>query len=248
MHTTNLHSSEQRRRLAFRPSGRTAARAMAHGLDVRGRLQIQMHARADGPGGGERRADGAVLRQMALLARRRHTGARRGRVLHRQPAYARSRRGLAAPRRAPRTSHAALLHHLGLREHQRVGMVRRFSHSWCVLHICICPSPLQLFLLPDNFFFLSFSMTLSAPITFLACRRGRGPVSPYWAYIYALLFDAQETRLGWLTDDARLLFGRFFAPYRHASDREAGLLFGRPRDPVRAIHDRRATPPSVPRD
>lgn len=40
-----------------------------------------------------------------------------------------------------------------------------------------------------------------------------------------------------------------FAHYTHryATNREAGLLLGGPRDPVRALHDRRAIVPSVPR-
>ena len=134
-----LHGHGHRRRqpvpyarAAGAASDDDAPRASAHALDVRGQLQVHVHARAHGPSGGERGADGAVLRQVAVLAVRGHAGARVGRVLRCQLAHARPRRGLAPPRRASLAPDAALLSYLGLREHQRVGLVGRVSHPWCV--------------------------------------------------------------------------------------------------------------------
>jgi hypothetical protein len=106
---------------------------------VRGRLQVHVHAHADGVCAGERRADGAVLRQVAVLALCGHAGARRGRVLRRELAHARPRCGLAAPRYTPRAPDAAFLSHLGLPERQRVGLVRRVSHPRCVCVYSVHP-------------------------------------------------------------------------------------------------------------
>jgi hypothetical protein len=103
-------------------------------LDVRGRLQVHLHAHADGLlrwsaacGWSNSMASGrsGALRACMSL----------GHLLRRELAHARPRCGLAAPRGAPRAPNKAFLSHLGLCESQRVGLVRRVSHPWCVYSV-----------------------------------------------------------------------------------------------------------------
>src|SRR6266403_1098664 len=182
-----------------------------------------MHAHADRLGVGERCADGAVLWQVAILALRGYAGARVGRVLPRQFAHARPRSGLAAPRCSPCAPDEALLHHLGLPEHQRVDLVGRLSHPWWVF--TSSPPPFLLIHSHPLYALLSTLGTFHEPLLFPS--------------------DAQET--SFRMTDVRRLLGRFAHTCRHATNREIGLLFGCTRDPVRALHDRRATLPPVPR-
>ena len=77
---------------------------------------------------------------MAVLSLGGHAGARVGRVFRRELAHARPRCGLAAPWRAPGAPNAALLSYLGLRERQRVGLVRGVSHHGA--YILFTPPPL----------------------------------------------------------------------------------------------------------
>src|SRR6266702_3513071 len=126
MHTAILYPRRS-------PGARAAPRAAPHALDLHGRLQVCLYAHADRHGGGERCAGAAVLRQVAVLAVGGHAGTCCGCVLARQPAHARSRSGLAPPRRAPNAPNATVLHHMGVCQRQRVDLVRGVPHAWCVI-------------------------------------------------------------------------------------------------------------------
>lgn len=97
---------------------------------------------------------------MAVLAVRGYAGACCGRVLARKPAHTRPRSRLAPPRRAPHPPDASVLRHMGIRQRQRVGVVRGVPYSWYVrdffrsvtLRLSICPY------LPVTFFFIYLSL------------------------------------------------------------------------------------------